>query len=69
MAKKTKNTTEIRLNYDLYKQKSKFLDEKMRKIVNSFVRNCPKEILIEVLKKKGIIKRNWLAGGEEYVEK
>ena len=59
-------TTVEQLNYDFYKQSYESYSKKMRALVKALIKNCPKEIFIEVLKENKIITRDWEANGERY---
>ena len=38
-------------------------------MVRNFVKKCPRDILIDVLKSEKIIKQDWNQKGEKYVER
>jgi len=61
-----KTTTEEQLNYQMYKDYYNKNHQQMRLLIKSFIKKCPKEILIQVLKEEKIIKQNWNLRGEQY---
>jgi len=72
MKKKTteeKLTTEEELNYEHYKSGYLSYKKSMGKMARAFVLSCPSEILINELKKKKIIERDWGLNGEKYRER
>jgi len=68
MTKKTQKTTEEALNYEFYKNFYNQNNQSIKLLIKSFIKKCPKAILIKVLKEEKIIKRDWLANGEQYGE-
>ena len=65
---KSKPTTEEELNYETYKDFYNKNNQDMRLLIKAFIKKCPKGILNQVLKEEKIIKRDWLAKGEQYGE-
>ena len=61
--------TEKQLNYQLYKEESIFYKMAVKQMIKSFIKKCPREILIEVLKENKIIQRNWIEKGNKYEER
>ena len=57
------------LNYDLFKQGYYDYRDSMRKMALALVRSCPRDILVETLKKKKIIKQDWNQKREVYIER
>ncbi len=46
-------------NNKLYKEQASYRKMAIRQMIISFVRSCPKEILLDVLQERKIIKRDW----------
>ena len=56
-------------NCDLYKELAKERATALRVILLTLIRVMPREMIIEVLKSKKIIKRDWIQKAEIYVER
>lgn len=56
-------------NLELYKSQSKSYKKAMNAIFFTCLRELPKELLIEGLKKKKIIKQDWDKGQNKYSER
>ena len=50
------NQTEIQLNYEMYKERSKELEKTNRVILKSIIKNSPREVVIQILKELKILK-------------
>lgn len=55
---KEKSTEEI-LNYDNYKEAYTSHKKTIRHMIKSFIKKCPRETLIDILKELKIIKIEW----------
>ena len=64
---KEKSTVES-LNYDMYKEGYEEYKKIIEKIFVSLLKEIPKAKVIELLKKKKIIARDWEAKGKVYHE-
>ena len=69
MKEEKPSQTEIELNYQRYKETSIFYGMVIKQMVRNFVKKCPRDILIDVLKSEKIIKQDWNQKGEKYVER
>jgi hypothetical protein len=56
-------------NLELYKSQSKSQKEAIRKIFFACLKELPRDLVIEALKDKKFIKRDWEKNGEKYVER
>jgi len=61
-------TTADKLNFDSVQKGYIDLQKNIRKIIRATIQNAPSGILIEELKKRKIIRRDWCAKGNVYVE-
>lgn len=59
----------MKLNYDLYKEQSVYFKAKVKQMIRAFIKSCPREVLIDILKSEKIIKQDWLAKGNKYMER
>lgn len=55
-------------NLEVYKSQSKDYKHALNKIFFACLRELPRELLIEGLKKKKIIQRDWEQKGAKYIE-
>lgn len=55
-------------NLELYKSQSKDYKKAIRKILFTCLKELPRELVIEALQEKKIIKKDWTAKGNKYVE-
>lgn len=70
MQQEIKNTTtEEDLNYAFYKEYYQNHKKLLKNLIKSFISKCPREVLIQVLKEKKLIQRDWLQNGEKYIER
>jgi len=63
----TKSTAE-KLNGNLHKSRAIHYQNAIKQMIRAFIKKCPKEVLIDVLKSEKIISRNWSARGNKYME-
>ena len=66
-SKKMKSEDE-NLNYDLYKDQTESYGKYLRQMIKAFIKKCPREMLIKILTEEKIIKKDWMANGNKYVE-
>ena len=55
-----------KLNYELYKESHKELIDLKKKMSKFYLDNLPREDIINFLKKKKIIERDWEKDGNKY---
>ena len=61
-------TTADKLNFDSVQKGYVDLETSIRKMIRATIQNAPSGILIDELKKRKIIRRNWCAKGNVYDE-
>lgn len=54
-----KEYQEMKLNFQRFKESSIFHEGLNKKMIRSFLKSVPKNLLIEALKDMKLIKRNW----------
>jgi hypothetical protein len=56
------------LNRNIHKEQAETYKSAVEQMIKAFIKKCPKEILIEVLKSEKIISRVWSAKHNKYAE-
>lgn len=64
-----KKLIEEELNYNLYKEGYKSYEKDFEKIAKIVIKNTPRQMLIEILKKMKIIESDWIKGKNKYKPK
>jgi hypothetical protein len=54
------------LNENMHKEQAIFYKSAAKQMIRAFINKCPRDILIEVLVSKKIIKRDWMKKGVKY---
>lgn len=67
MVEQAKTTAE-ELNGNLHKEQSIHYRSAIKQMIRAFIKKCPREILIDVLKSEKLIKRDWSLKGEKYIK-
>ena len=56
-------------NFNNWQERFTAQNQTLKKLLKFVLDNAPREMLITMLKKRGILERDWLSKGEKYVEK
>lgn len=56
------------INFDLFKGQAENYGKALKNMARTIIRNIPREMLIEILKKEKIIVQDWIKKGNVFVE-